>query len=126
MERIILDTNFLLIPAQFNLDIISELQRICDFQYEICIIDKTIDELDTIIKDQKQKARLAAQLAKKLINIHNFTILETNKTHADDLLVKFAEQGAIIATQDKGLKDRLKEKEYKTITMRQKKHLIFV
>ena len=45
MAKIILDTNFLMIPAQFNVDIFSEIHRICDFKYELYIIDKTIDEL---------------------------------------------------------------------------------
>ncbi|MBW2991754.1 hypothetical protein KY345_00870 [Candidatus Woesearchaeota archaeon] len=31
MRKIILDTNFLLIPGQFKIDIFSEIRRICDF-----------------------------------------------------------------------------------------------
>ena len=49
MKKIILDTNFLLIPAQFNVDIFSEIERICDFQYQLCIVDKTLSELILVV-----------------------------------------------------------------------------
>ena len=42
--KIILDTNFLMIPSMFKVDIFSEIERICDFKYELCIVDKTLDE----------------------------------------------------------------------------------
>ena len=55
MKKIILDTNFLLIPSQFNVDIFTEIDRICLFKYKLCVLDETINELNSIIEKQKGK-----------------------------------------------------------------------
>ncbi len=52
---IILDTNFLLIPAQFKVDIFSEVERICNFRYQLVIIDKTLEELEDIVSETQGK-----------------------------------------------------------------------
>ena len=121
MKKIILDTNFLLIPAQFRVDIFSEIKRIADFPYQLCILDKTIDELKTIQKNQKGKNKTAAKLALQLIKKKKIKQIKTTQNLlVDDLLVQFSKKGAVIATQDLGLKRRLK-KPY--IILRQKKYL---
>ena len=119
---IILDTNFLLIPAQFNVDIFSEIERICDFPYQLCIIDKTLSELDSIIENQRQKYKNSAKLALKLLKSKAVKIIKTKKDkYVDDLIFDLAENAdIIIATQDKELKKRLKNP---IITLRQKKYL---
>ena len=47
-RRIILDTNFLLIPGQFKVDIFQEIGKIMGESYELCIFQPTIDELTKI------------------------------------------------------------------------------
>ncbi|MCK4589978.1 MAG: nucleotide-binding protein [Nanoarchaeota archaeon] len=121
MIKIILDTNFVLIPFQFHIDIFSEIQRIADFKYQLCVLDKTIDELKKIIKEQKGKHKAAAKLALQLIKKKKVKTLKTTEDkYVDDLLVEQSKKGALIATQDIGLKKRLK-KPY--IILRQKKYL---
>ncbi len=121
MKKLILDTNFLLIPAQFKVDIFSEIQRIADFKYQLYVLDKTIDELKKIQKEQRGRHKAAAKLALALIkNKKVKTIKTTSKSYVDDLLVQYSRKGAVIATQDLGLKKRLK-KPY--IVLRQKKYL---
>jgi rRNA-processing protein FCF1 len=121
-KKIILDTNFLLIPGQFNVDIFAEIHRIIDEKYEIYTLDKVIDELNKIIKDkdQKQKNKQAAKLALQLIKAKKVKILKTKTQESvDDILAKI--QGYIVATQDIALKRRIKGKK---IVLRQKKTLI--
>ena len=121
MKQIILDTNFLLIPAQFRVDIFEEIKRIADFKYQLCILDKTIDELKKIQKEQRGKHKLAAKLALDLVKKKKIKIIKTTeKKYVDDHLVDFSKKGAVIATQDLGPKKRLK-KPY--IVLRQKKYL---
>lgn len=122
MKRIIIDTNFLLIPAQFKLDIFSEIERICIFKYKIYVLDKTIDELKKIIKEQKGKHKRSASLALQLIKAKKLSKLKTTEGSVDDLIVKIAKKTDYIATQDLGLKRRLKGKT-NIISMRQKKFL---
>ena len=125
MKKILLDTNFLLIPSQFNIDIFSEINRIMLEKYQLFILDKTIDELKSLIKDksQKQKDKRAARLGLQLAKAKNLKIIKTReKLPVDDLIVKSKDY--IVATQDIELKRRLKAKKVKIITLRAKKKLI--
>ena len=112
MYNIVLDTNFLLIPVKFKVDIFKELERICDFKYKLHIIDKTIDEL---------KGKKGEKLALDLIKHNNIHIIKTsNDKIADDLITDLDIENKVVATQDKELKGRNKN----IITLKQKTHLI--
>jgi|SRR3989344_1121313 len=114
MHKVILDTDFLLTSLSFGVDLISEIDRICDFPYEICIIDKTVDELKN-----KKLGKLALQIIK------GFNIIETKKDKdVDELIFKLEKDNIIVATQDKELKKKLKREKIPVITIRQKKYLI--
>ncbi|MDP4012375.1 MAG: ribonuclease VapC [Candidatus Nanoarchaeia archaeon] len=114
MVQIILDTDFIINAAKHKIDIKTELERICDFSFEICILDRTLDELEG-----KPQAKLAKAL------IVNFKVIETSRDRpVDDLLVNF--KGAIVATQDRELKEKLKKRNIGVITIRQSKFLRFV
>jgi len=123
MRKILLDTNFLLIPSQFNVDIFTEIDRIMHENYGLFVLDKTIDELEKIISNKKQslKHRHAAKLGMQLLRAKKVHVIETKEDlSVDDLIAK--QEGYIIATQDIELKRRLKDK--KIITLRAKKKLI--
>jgi len=126
--RIILDTNFLLIPGEFGVDVFSELQRICDFNYDLYIVDQTVDEIEQIIDKDRGLSKRAAKLALDLAKKFDIGIIKTGrKNHVDDLLVDMAGQGnTIIATQDKELRDRINKIKGKIIMLRQKKYLILL
>ncbi|MEE9525390.1 MAG: PIN domain-containing protein [Candidatus Woesearchaeota archaeon] len=123
VRKIILDTNFLLIPSQFNVDIFAEIDRIMLDKYQIFTLDKVIDELKVLTKDKKQKQRdkLAAKLGLMLVKAKKVKILKTKAGNADDILAEI--KGYIIATQDMALKRRIKGKK---IVLRQKKRIILV
>ncbi len=123
MRKIILDTNFLLIPAQFNIDIFAEINRIMLEKYQLYTLDKVVDELKQIMKakKQKQKDKHAAKLGLMLIKAKKVKILKTKEGNADDILAEI--KGYTIATQDMALKRRIKGKK---ITLRAKKKLILV
>ena len=97
-------------------------------QYELYILDKTINELKSIIEDktEKQKNKLAATLAFQFIKSKNISILRTDSNKSvDDILVDIADKDTIIATQDISLKKRLKLKLAGIIILRAKKVLSF-
>jgi rRNA-processing protein FCF1 len=112
MQKIILDTNFLLYCLRNRVDLFGELNRIIDVNYKICILDKTLDELKKI-KDGK----LATEFAKKY-----FEIIQTKDGNVDNLLLK---EDAIIATMDKELREKLKKDKKQVIILRQKKYFKF-
>jgi len=101
MKTIVLDTNFLMIPFEFKVDIFSEIRRICDFPYKLAVADSTIKELNKV-------GNTAAKFALKLVEVHKVEIIKTGLDYADDAIEELAKQkDMVIATQDLGLKKRL-------------------
>lgn len=128
MIKIYLDTNFLMIPAQFRVDIFEEIKRISNFPYELCVLEKSLKELEKIKNEQKGKHREASKLAIGIINQKikqkSLNITTFSKDIAvDDILVELANSDTIVATQDKELKKRIQEKGGKLIVLRNKTHL---
>ncbi len=125
MKKIILDTNFLMIPFQFKVDIISEIDRICDVKYSLCIIDLTLKELKGIVEKQKGRNKDAAKLALKLIALKGFRLIKSGKVKdADSAILEIATKDHVVCTQDMNLKRKLREKGIRIITLRSRKHLV--
>ena len=123
MKRIIIDTNFLLIPLKFRVDIFSEFSRIFNFSYRLFIFEESINELKNIIQKQRGKDKKAAKFALKLIKFKNIEIIETGHKYVDELILDSINKDTVIATQDVLLKKQLLEKGASVIILRQKKYL---
>ena len=127
-KKILLDTNFLLIPYQFKVDIFAQIDRIMHFQYKIFVLDKSIEELKNIIMGQKGKNRDAAKVALKLIAIKNIGIIKAESDKkTDEVIVELSRKdNYIVATQDKDLKRSLINHGIEVIVLRQKKILVLI
>ncbi|MBU89951.1 nucleotide-binding protein [Candidatus Woesearchaeota archaeon] len=125
MKKILLDTNFLMLIAQFKVDIFTELDRICNFNYRLFVLDKTIEELKDIIETQKGKHKAVAKVALQLLKLKKVTVVKTcSKKHTDDIILDIASKDDfIVATQDKDLKRRLINQGTSVIVLKQKKKL---
>jgi len=128
--KIILDTNFLLIPGKLGVDIFGEIDRVCDFSYDIYIHEDSEEELNNIISNQKGAEVRAAKLAKQLIKAKALKRVGLNQkddsSSVDTQLVMLAGEQSIIATQDKELKKRILAKKGKVLVLRQKKYIKLV
>ncbi len=113
MFIIVLDTNIILDSIKFKVDLFEELARICNFQYEVAILDKTLKELEN-----KPNSKLALQLIKDKVKI-----IPTQYGYVDNLLINL-DNKHIVATNDQELKKRLRKQNKSIITLRQKKYLI--
>ena len=126
-QVVILDTNFLLIPAQFGIDVFTEIPKICEGRPKLAIFDKSIDELKAIIRKEKGKPKKEAELTLKLINSllknNKLNIIPAKIAYIDEEILNKANKNTIIATQDLELRKKLRKKGVKTIIMRQKKYL---
>ena len=114
MKRIVLDTDFILEALKNRIDVKVELARIMDYNYEICVLDRTLDEL---------KGKKGEKLARTFIE--SLKIIETSRDKRVDELL-FGLNDIIVATQDRELKEKLKNRDIAIITIRQKKFLRFV
>lgn len=120
-----MDTNFLLIPAQFRVDIFTEIERMMQEPYKLFIVDSTIDELEKIKATASGSDKRAAALALQLIGKKCVEALKTEKNlNTDKLIVQLAKSGDfIVATQDMALKRILKQYDVPLIVLRKKKFL---
>ena len=123
MKEIIIDTNFLLIPLQFKVDIFSEFDRICHFNYKLFVFEQSVNELRNIVEKQKGKSKKAAQFALRLIKPKNIGILKAEGKSVDEIILRNERKDVLVATQDKLLKKKLLEKGVSVIILRQRKYL---
>jgi len=127
-KAVVLDTNFLLIPEQFKIDIFSSIKTMLDGKVEFMVFDKTIYELQKLAS-AASRAGISAKVALQLININKVSIITSNdERYADELIVDCRDfirgKGEIIvATQDQELKRGLKKKNFRVIVMAGKKKL---
>ena len=121
--KVILDTNFLLIPASLGVDVFSQIKEI-EPKAELFIVDKTVYELKKIINEQKGKNKKNAQIALQMVDKFKFKIIKTKTfKNVDEIIEEKAEEGYTIATQDMALKRKLKNKT-KIVFLRQKKYVV--
>ena len=121
-KEVVIDTNFFMVPFQFNVDIITELEKILP-SYKLTTPSFVINELKGLKNNSKGKIRLNANLALKLANsskveIKDISLLE-NET-VDDALLRVSE---VLATNDIELKNRAKNKGITVAYLRQKKYI---
>ncbi|MBE6502331.1 MAG: twitching motility protein PilT [Methanobrevibacter thaueri] len=121
-KEVVIDTNFFMVPFQFNVDIITELENKLP-SYKLTTPSFVINELKGLKNNNKGKVRLNANLALKLANsskveIKDISLLE-NET-VDDALLRVSE---VLATNDIELKNRAKDKGITVVYLRQKKYI---
>lgn len=122
--KFLLDTNFLLIPGQFKVDVFSELTRFG--VPELYTLDLVIKELKRLAEG-RGKAGRNAKLALTLVEEKDIKVLPTKDTHADREMERIAaEQNFIVCTVDKGLINRLIAEEIPVVRLRQKRNLELV
>ena len=121
-KEVVIDTNFFMVPFQFNVDIITELENLLP-SYRLTTPSFVINELKGLKRNTKGKTRLNANLALKLANsskieIKDISLLE-NET-VDDALLRVSE---VLATNDIELKNRAKDKGITVAYLRQKRYI---
>ena len=126
MKTIIIDTNFLMIPAQFNVDIFDEIDRICKFGYELKIMEGTPNELEYILKGKEPKDKKAAKMALTLIKNYSLKTLPMQGMDVDAAILDLPKKDLIVATQDMALKHSLQAKGIPLLVLRKEKHLQIV
>ncbi len=121
-KEVVIDTNFFMVPFQFNVDIITELENKLP-SYKLTTPSFVINELKGLKNNNKGKVRLNANLALTLANsskveIKDISLLE-NET-VDDALLRVSE---VLATNDVELKNRAKDKGITVVYLRQKRYI---
>ena len=119
--KVILDTNALMVPEQFNVDIFSELLRLGYVDWQVPA--SVLGELRSLAKKaDKGRDKIAARVALGLAEGCS-TVGEDN-FNADQAIVDLAmKTGAAVFTNDKALKKRLFSKGITVVYLRQGQYL---
>ena len=115
MKTILLDTNFIVSALKNKINLDLELDRVMKEKYQKKIIDKTIDELKKLNTEH-------SKLSIKILEKQKVKKIRSETNNVDNEIVKNSNKDTIVATLDRKLKKKLKKKEVKTITIRQKKY----
>lgn len=119
---IIFDTNFLFVTFQYRIDLVSELKRVVGGTLNLYIYEGTLKELEGVqLKGDKNKKYL--KLISKMLEVYNFKIIKSKRDYVDDQILENITHNIYIATNDKALKKKIKEKLGKVIYLRQHKYL---
>jgi rRNA-processing protein FCF1 len=123
--KIILDSNAFFVPFQFNIDIFEELQKLLNRNFDLILIPSVKKELETIASqgrlETKRRAVLALQMAEKCTLLDDK--LDKNRS-TDDLILRAASRyGYPVFTNDRELRDKLRDINVPVIYVRQKSRL---
>jgi rRNA-processing protein FCF1 len=132
--KVIIDTNFLLIPSTLNVDVFEGIVSAANDSVELITLNLVVEELEILIasKELNLKDREAAKLALALLKQKNLKIEHCSNEHTDDAILKkaleFKQEGysAAIATQDKELISRALSSKIQIFTLRQKKKILLL
>jgi len=122
MKRILLDTNFFLVPFQLSVNIFGEFERIMLEPFELFTLSPLKGELEKLAKSGKGQDKSSAQLALQIAS--NITVIDSPGA-GDDAIIQYAKanKGIIVATNDSALRKALHSLNIKTIFVRNKSKL---
>lgn len=116
--KVIIDTNFFMIPPKYHIDIFSELGRLVGAKVECIITPAVKSELEALLQKgskTSQQASIAIELAKRC------TVLQAvaEDRNVDDEIVMWAKRlKAVVATLDIELRKELRVTRTPVIYMR--------
>ena len=124
--QVILDTNFLTVPAQFGVDVFSEAERVLERSVEFILLESVIDEIKAKFersgKTDRRMFKVALDLTErcKIVEIDQ----SMKDTLVDDQLLEYAASvNGVLATNDRELRERASERGVPVLILRGRKHL---
>ena len=122
--KVILDSNFLMAPFQFHVDVFEELEYLLQKKIDFIVPSAVKLELTTISSrggEGAAEASLALQLASRCRVVD--VTLQPNET-VDDAILKAAQKlTAVVATNDIELRKRLRDINVPVVYLREKSKL---
>lgn len=125
MVKVILDSNFLFVPSQFEIDIFEELINLLSQHVDFVLLSSTREELQKLAEKVSPKLKKNASLALKLAE--KCRVVQVNRALSesyDDVIVRVAKKWkCLVATNDRTLKKKLRNISVPVIYLRQKSRL---
>ncbi|MEM2109621.1 MAG: hypothetical protein QW327_03950 [Candidatus Odinarchaeota archaeon] len=123
--KILIDTNFLILPLKTGKNFKIQLDNLIGFNYELLVLTDSINELayvePRLFENIKANNSLIETLwpGIKIVNAESTLI-----NNVDDRIVEYAvKNNCAVATNDASLRSRLRKNNVTTIYLRHKSHL---
>ena len=122
--KLLVDTNFLLIPVRFKVDIFTESQNAVNDVVEFYVSSRVLDEMQILMDRSKGTFVRELKLAEKLAE--NCTVIkDDSRTRVDQSLIDLAtREGMMIGTADSELRKKARKASVKVVYLRQKRYLV--
>ena len=130
--RVLLDTNFLMIPIEYEINVFDEIEKLLNRKPEYITISSVINELKEIAKKGKVKERKAALTALKLVNEYKVKVIEDYNIKGEKTdekiinLARILKGNVVIATNDRELRLRIRKMGIPVIMYRERDHRLWL
>jgi len=124
---VVVDTNFLTIPYQFNIDIFSESKMILEQRVDFVILSSVMDEINRLAETAKGNDRHAFRVALELAGNCRIEDVQDaiSELSVDDQLIEHtAQAGGVLATNDRELRACARSRGIPVLLLRGKKRLV--
>ena len=123
--KVIMDSNALFVPFQFRIDVFRELERLLNGRFELVLLSAVKRELEILAEKAAPKMRRNACFALKFAERCRLVEVAASISElTDDVIVEVArEWGAVVFTNDKLLRKRLRDISVPVVYVRQKSRL---
>jgi rRNA-processing protein FCF1 len=123
---VVVDTSFLLIPAEFGIDVFAESKRVLERSIDFIVLTSVLQEIGTGTKSgdslRDRKFQMAGDLAKQCRTVTIDSSIAG--IPVDDQLLEYTISiKGILATNDRRLRERARERGLPVLLMRGKKRL---
>jgi rRNA-processing protein FCF1 len=125
---VLLDTNFLLVPIRFGVDVFAEAERVLNQLVEFAVTSNVLGEVERLRSKGQPGFRGELDFALKVASRCRVIDVEPEEGETvDDSIVRLAaSRGYVVATTDAELRRRLREVGVKVLILRQKRYLQLV
>ncbi|MFO7835248.1 MAG: hypothetical protein R6V83_01220 [Candidatus Thorarchaeota archaeon] len=125
---VIVDTNFLMLPAQFGIDIFTQADEAVDRKTEFIVLDSVVAEVERKVSKatgskEKRLLRVTTELMKRcrVVEVKD----ELAGIPVDDQVLEYAKKvSGVIATNDKELRAKARKFEIPLLILRGRKRVI--
>jgi len=122
---VVVDANFMTIPAQFSVDVFAEAERVLEQRIEFIMLSSVLREIETIAEGNKSLTErrafgIALALAARCKQIES----PHPDLPVDDQLIEFAADiKGVLATNDRNLRHNARKRGISVLYLRGKKRL---
>ena len=123
--NVVLDTNFLTVPAQFGVDVFAETERALEARVDFIVLRSVVGELEQKLEEAQGRAKSKFKIALTLLDrcrIEDDVVVH-GKTVDDQLLEYTKQVEGVLATNDRELRGRAMTEGVPVLFLRSRTHI---